>query len=169
MATCRSRGRKPTGIRRAFHRQHRSLFARFHRYLRRHGVTVAAFGTDRIDGFFVGLERDCAQGKSTRLRYLKLLDRLARHLSLLGLRAVNSAASLLPRERWRFVAQRTSSRSRKCATARSLRCYLALASALPTHHRPCGAVAVDFRQAAAPLVTRGNLSRMRIALRFPFS
>lgn len=80
--------------------QHRSMFARFHRYLTSHDVTVAEFGTDHIDGFFADLDRDCAPGTSTRLRYLKLLDRLTRHLSLLGLRADNPAASLLQQEHW---------------------------------------------------------------------
>jgi site-specific recombinase XerD len=80
--------------------QHRSMFARFHRYLTGHGVTVMEFGTDHIDGFFADLDRDCAPGTSTRLRYLKLLDRLSRHLSLLGLRTDNPAAALLPREHW---------------------------------------------------------------------
>jgi site-specific recombinase XerD len=80
--------------------QHRAMFARFHRYLRSHGVTVMGFGTDHIDGFFADLDRDCAPGTSTRLRYLKLMDRLSRHLSLLGLRTDNPAATLLPREHW---------------------------------------------------------------------
>ncbi|WOD14416.1 tyrosine-type recombinase/integrase [Paraburkholderia kirstenboschensis] len=80
--------------------QHCSMFARFHRYLTSHGVTVAEFGTDHIDGFFADLDRDCAPGTSTRLRYLKLLDRLSRHLSLLGLRTDNPAATLLPQEHW---------------------------------------------------------------------
>ncbi|MFM0441896.1 tyrosine-type recombinase/integrase [Paraburkholderia strydomiana] len=80
--------------------QHRAMFARFHRYLTSHGVTVLEFGTDHIDGFFADLDHDCAPGTSTRLRYLKLLDRLSRHLSLLGLRTDNPAASLLPREHW---------------------------------------------------------------------
>ncbi|ABK06907.1 hypothetical protein Bcen2424_0153 [Burkholderia cenocepacia HI2424] len=79
---------------------HRSMFARFHRYLRSRGVTVAEFGTAHIDGFFVELDRDCAPGTSTRLRYLKLLDRLSRHLSLLDLRSDNPAASMLPQEHW---------------------------------------------------------------------
>ncbi|MGF6265443.1 site-specific recombinase XerD [Paraburkholderia youngii] len=80
--------------------QHRSMFARFHRYLTSHGVAVTEFGTDHIDGFFADLDRDCAPGTSTRLRYLKLLDRLSRHLCLLGLRTDNPATSLLPQEHW---------------------------------------------------------------------
>ncbi|SDR63004.1 Site-specific recombinase XerD [Paraburkholderia tuberum] len=80
--------------------QHRSMFARFHRYLGGRGITVMDFGTDHIDGFFADLDRDCEPGTSTRLRYLKLMDRLSRHLSLLGLRTDNPAASLLPREHW---------------------------------------------------------------------
>jgi site-specific recombinase XerD len=80
--------------------QHRAMFARFQRYLTSHSVAVTEFGTDHIDGFFADLDRDCAPGTSTRLRYLKLLDRLSRHLSMLGLRTDNPAASLLPQEHW---------------------------------------------------------------------
>ncbi len=80
--------------------QHRSMFARLHRYLRSRGITVMDFGTDHIDGFFADLDRDCEPGTSTRLRYLKLMDRLSRHLSLLGLRTDNPAAALLSREHW---------------------------------------------------------------------
>lgn len=64
--------------------QHRSMFARFYRYLTSHGVTLMEFGTDHIEGFFVDLDRDCAPGTSTRLRHLKLMDRLSRHLTSLG-------------------------------------------------------------------------------------
>jgi site-specific recombinase XerD len=80
--------------------QHRSMFARFHRYLGSRGITLMDFGTDHIDGFFADLDRDCEPGTSTRLRYLKLMDRLSRHLSLLGLRTDNPAAALLPSEHW---------------------------------------------------------------------
>lgn len=80
--------------------QHRSMFSRFYRYLTGHGVTVMEFGTDHIEGFFADLDRDCAPGTSTRLRYLKLMDRLSRHLTVLGLRTDNPAAALLPREHW---------------------------------------------------------------------
>lgn len=80
--------------------QHRSMFARFYRYLTGRGVTLMEFGTDHIEGFFADLDRDCAPGTSTRLRYLKLMDRLSRQLTLLGLRTDNPAAALLPREHW---------------------------------------------------------------------
>ncbi len=80
--------------------QHCSMFARFHRYLRAHGASVSTFGTGDIEGFFSHLERDCKPGTSTRQRYLKLMDRLSRHLALRGLRKDNPAAKLLPREHW---------------------------------------------------------------------
>lgn len=80
--------------------QHRSMFARFYRYLTSHGVTLMGFGADHIEGFFADLDRGCAPGTSTRLRYLKLMDRLSRHLTLLGLRTDNPAAGLMPREHW---------------------------------------------------------------------
>ncbi|TCG05315.1 integrase [Paraburkholderia steynii] len=80
--------------------QHRAMFARFHRYLRSHQATLTGFGTDDIDGFFAHLERDCEPGTLTRLRYLKLIDRLTRHLTALNLRNDNPAAALLTGERW---------------------------------------------------------------------
>jgi site-specific recombinase XerD len=80
--------------------QHRAMFARFHRYLRSHQATLATFGTDDIDGFLAHLEHDCAPGTSTRLRYLKLIDRLTRHLTALKLRTGNPAAAMLTSEHW---------------------------------------------------------------------
>ncbi|MFP3647198.1 tyrosine-type recombinase/integrase [Paraburkholderia sp. SIMBA_054] len=80
--------------------QHRAMFARFHRYLKSHQATLTGFGTDDIDGFFAHLEHDCAPGTSTRLRYLKLIDRLTRHLTALKLRTGNPAAAMLTGERW---------------------------------------------------------------------
>ncbi|WP_436196667.1 tyrosine-type recombinase/integrase [Paraburkholderia hospita] len=80
--------------------QHRAMFARFYRYLASHRTTLTTFGTDDIDGFFSHLERDCKPGTSTRLRYLKLIDRLARHLKALNLRTDNPAATLMTGERW---------------------------------------------------------------------
>ncbi|BDC45426.1 tyrosine-type recombinase/integrase [Paraburkholderia terrae] len=80
--------------------QHRSMFCRFNRYLIAHRSGVATFGVDHIDRFFADLDGICKPGTSTRLRYLKLLDRLARHLIALGLRTDNPTGELLPKERW---------------------------------------------------------------------
>jgi hypothetical protein len=57
--------------------QHKAMFCRFNRYLIAHHGSVATFGVDHIDRFFADLDGNCKPGTSTRLRYLKLLDRLA--------------------------------------------------------------------------------------------
>jgi site-specific recombinase XerD len=80
--------------------QHCSMFGRLHDYLHSHRATLASFGTDHIDGFFASLDRDCQPGTTTRLRYLKLIDRLSRHLVAQEVRSDNPAGSLLTRERW---------------------------------------------------------------------
>lgn len=56
--------------------QHRSMFARLHRYLTSRGKTVANFGAAEIDGFFSALANDARPDTTTRLRYLKLIDRV---------------------------------------------------------------------------------------------
>ena len=80
--------------------QHCSMFSRFNDYLVRHRQTIASFGADHIDGFFAELARDCLPGTTTRLRYLKLIDRFGRHLVALELRHENPASELLVRENW---------------------------------------------------------------------
>jgi site-specific recombinase XerD len=80
--------------------QHNSMFGRFNRYLITHRSSVTTFGVDHIDRFFADLDGSCKPGTSTRLRYLKLMDRLARHLIALGLRTDNPTGGLLPKERW---------------------------------------------------------------------
>jgi site-specific recombinase XerD len=80
--------------------QHRSMFSRFHDYLTAHRVTVANYGADHLDGFFTDLAQDCAPGTTTRLRYLKLIDRFTRHLVNVELRADNPAALMLVNESW---------------------------------------------------------------------
>jgi site-specific recombinase XerD len=80
--------------------QHRSMFSRFNDYLIAHRATVANFGADHIDGFFAELAQDCAPGTTTRLRYLKLIDRLTRHLVNIELRRDNPAAQMLVNENW---------------------------------------------------------------------
>ncbi|MBN3754218.1 site-specific integrase [Paraburkholderia sp. Tr-20389] len=80
--------------------QHLSMFRRLNRYLIAHRSNVVAFGVDHIDRFFAELDGSCKSGTSTRQRYLKLIDRLARHLIALELRTDNPASSLLSSERW---------------------------------------------------------------------
>ncbi|BAO93118.1 tyrosine-type recombinase/integrase [Caballeronia cordobensis] len=80
--------------------QHCSMFSRFNDYLIAHRATVASFGADHIDGFFAELAQDCAPGTTTRLRYLKLIDRFTRHLVNIELRGDNPAAQMLVNESW---------------------------------------------------------------------
>ncbi|MDR5809173.1 hypothetical protein [Caballeronia sp. LZ019] len=80
--------------------QHRSVFSRFNDYLVGHRATVTSYGADHLDGFFTDLAQDCAPGTTTRLRYLKLIDRFTRHLVDLDLRADNPAAQMLANETW---------------------------------------------------------------------
>jgi site-specific recombinase XerD len=80
--------------------QHCSMFSRFNDYLTAHHATVASFGADHLDGFFNDLAQDCAPGTTTRLRYLKLIDRFSRHLVNIELRADNPAAQMLINESW---------------------------------------------------------------------
>ncbi|WP_250475147.1 site-specific integrase [Caballeronia sp. GAFFF1] len=80
--------------------QHRSMFSRFNDYLIAHRQSVATFGADHLEGFFTDLARNCAPGTTTRLRYLKLIDRFTRHLVNMELRADNPAAAMLNNESW---------------------------------------------------------------------
>lgn len=79
--------------------QHRAMFDRFHRYLVSRGTTVATFSADVLDGFW--LQGDAVHySPATRMRYLKLIDRLCRHLVAIGVRDANPAHALLVGQRW---------------------------------------------------------------------
>ncbi|KXV03239.1 integrase [Caballeronia megalochromosomata] len=80
--------------------QHCSMFSRFNDYLSARRHSVVSFGSDQIQGFFDELEHDCQPGTTTRLRYLKLVDRFSRHLVAISLRTENPAAEMLAREHW---------------------------------------------------------------------
>jgi hypothetical protein len=80
--------------------QHCSMFSRFNDYLLACRQSVATFGSDHIQGFFDELANDCQPGTTTRYRYLKLIDRFARHLVAIELRAANPAAEILAQEHW---------------------------------------------------------------------
>jgi len=80
--------------------QHRAMFARFQRYLTKHRKTVATYGLEHIDAFFVDLAGDAQEGTTTRLRYLKLIDRLTRHLVAMEIRKDNPAATMLVGASW---------------------------------------------------------------------
>lgn len=79
--------------------QHRAMFDRFHRHLVGHGATLASFGADQIDAFWLSPEA-VTYTQATRMRYLKLLDRLCRHLVEAGVRKSNPASELVLAGRW---------------------------------------------------------------------
>jgi integrase/recombinase XerD len=80
--------------------QHCSMFGRFNSFLTERRVALNSFGTDHIADFFASLAHECQPGTTTRLRYLKLIDRLSRHLVAHAIRTDNPAGSLLAGERW---------------------------------------------------------------------
>lgn len=71
--------------------QHVAMFERFLRYLIARRVSLATFGPDHVAAFLAELERTCAPGTSTRVRYAKLIDRLGRHLVEIGVRTIHPA------------------------------------------------------------------------------
>ena len=79
--------------------QHRAMFDRFHRHIVGHNATLASFGSDLIDAFWLDPE-SASYTPATRMRYLKLIDRLCRHLVNAGVRASNPAADLVRDGRW---------------------------------------------------------------------
>ncbi|WP_438396928.1 tyrosine-type recombinase/integrase [Caballeronia sp. DA-9] len=80
--------------------QHRSMFARFHRHLATHGKTVATFGSAEIDNFFNALVHEARPDTTTQLRYLKLIDRVSRHLVAMKVRKDNPASLMLVGQAW---------------------------------------------------------------------
>ncbi len=79
--------------------QHRAMFDRFHRHLVGHGATLASFGPDHIAAFWLD-PHATTYTPATRMRYLKLLDRLCRHLVDAGVRKTNPASELVLAGRW---------------------------------------------------------------------
>lgn len=79
-------------------RQHRAMFVRFHRHLTAHGATLGNFGSDDIEAFWH--DANVAADTAARVRFLKLMDRMCRHLVLVDLRASNPAAELMLADQW---------------------------------------------------------------------
>ncbi|MDF3835144.1 site-specific integrase [Cupriavidus basilensis] len=79
--------------------QHEAMFERFRRHLLVAGVTLATFGSDHIDAFWQAPEAN-GYTAATRMRYLKLLDRLCRHLVAIGVRQGNPAEQLVRDGQW---------------------------------------------------------------------
>lgn len=80
--------------------QHEAMFERFMRHLAASQLSLATFGPDHLESFFVDLDRRCKPGTTTRLRYQKLLDRLGRHLVDVGVRKTNPAAAYTQMQTW---------------------------------------------------------------------
>jgi site-specific recombinase XerD len=80
--------------------QHRSMFARFQRHLVPHGKTMANFGSAEIDNFFNALAREARPDTTTQIRYLKLIDRVSRHLVAMEVRKDNPASLMLVGQAW---------------------------------------------------------------------
>jgi hypothetical protein len=80
--------------------QHVAMFDRFLRHLATHRSTLATFGTAELDAFFADVDNRSAPGTTTRIRYAKLVDRLCRHLVVLGLRTENPGQALPRDEAW---------------------------------------------------------------------
>ncbi|SCU86681.1 Integrase/recombinase [Cupriavidus necator] len=79
--------------------QHQAMFENFRRHLMAKGTTIASFGTADIDAFWQTPDSR-TYSQTTRTRYVKLLDRLCRHLVSTGVRLDNPAAFFLSAERW---------------------------------------------------------------------
>ncbi|WP_414249549.1 tyrosine-type recombinase/integrase [Cupriavidus taiwanensis] len=79
--------------------QHQAMFEHFRRHLLARGASIPSFGTDDIDAFWQTADAR-SYSQATRVRYVKLLDRLCRHLVFSGVRHDNPAAALLAGERW---------------------------------------------------------------------
>jgi len=80
--------------------QHRAMFERFLRFLLLAHVTLATFGPEHVEGFFNEVDNRCGPGTTTRIRYLKLIDRVCRHLVIVGVRRSNPADEFVRRAQW---------------------------------------------------------------------
>ncbi|WP_254906179.1 tyrosine-type recombinase/integrase [Paraburkholderia youngii] len=76
------------------------MFDRFLRHINEKSASVATFDAAHIESFFNEMDKRTAPGTSTRLRYIKMLHRLCRHLVEIGLRTGNPAAELSAFDRW---------------------------------------------------------------------
>ncbi|CAG9165517.1 tyrosine-type recombinase/integrase [Cupriavidus pinatubonensis] len=79
--------------------QHQAMFEHFRRHLMARETSVVTFGADDIEAFWLSAEAR-TYSQATRMRYVKLLDRLCRHLVFTGVRQDNPAAPFLAVERW---------------------------------------------------------------------
>ena len=80
--------------------QHAAMFDRFLRHVIAHKANVATFSAAHLEAFFADVDNRCAPGTTTRLRYVKLIDRLCRHLVEIGVRQENPAADYARIQAW---------------------------------------------------------------------
>ncbi|SCU73649.1 hypothetical protein CNECB9_1260010 [Cupriavidus necator] len=88
--------------------QHRAMFEHFRRHLLERGATLASFSPEHIAAPW-HTPAGARHGVATRMRYLKLLDRLCRHLVAIGVRQTNPAAPLVREAHWPESEQNRSS------------------------------------------------------------
>ncbi len=81
-------------------KQHEAMFDRFVRHLTAHRENLATFGPAVFESFLADTDRRSAAGTTTRLRYVKLIDRLCRHLVTIGLREANPAFDYARSQAW---------------------------------------------------------------------
>ncbi|MDW3686161.1 site-specific integrase [Cupriavidus sp. CV2] len=79
--------------------QHQAMFEHFRRHLLATRTNLATFGPDHIDTFWQSPDA-LGYSTATRMRYLKLLDRLCRHLVAVGVRESNPANQLVRNGHW---------------------------------------------------------------------
>jgi integrase len=80
--------------------QHTAMFERFLRHLTLSHTSLVHFGSDHLESFFGDVDNHCSPGTTTRLRYVKLLDRLCRHLLDVGVRSSNPVAPFTVAASW---------------------------------------------------------------------
>jgi integrase len=80
--------------------QHKAMFDRFLRHLSQRPTTLATFGAEHLESFFADVDNRCALGATTRIRYIKLIDRLCEHLVAVGVRHSNPTAAFAVIAAW---------------------------------------------------------------------
>jgi site-specific recombinase XerD len=84
-------------------RQHCAMFARFERHLLQHGTNVLTFDDSHLDGFLNEVVKKVSTKHSratTGHRYVRLIDRLCRHLVDVQLRKTNPAERRALHQLW---------------------------------------------------------------------
>lgn len=126
--------------------QHVAMFERFLRHLIAHRVSLATFGPDHVAAFLAELERTCAPGTSTRVRYAKLIDRLGRHLVEAGIWSRPACARFIRPAGRRVISHgRTASPNRATCRPMPTRRFSTTCSLDRTTRRPIAGIARSSR------------------------